>query len=124
MRKIDVLIVGGAAVGSAAAYFLASQPDFGGKVLVLEQEFSYEKCATARSAASIRHQFSTPQNIQLSQFGSHFIKHIADYLSVDGEVPDVGFHEGGYLFLATPAGQDILVRREGRCRPPALAPWP
>ena len=108
MQQADVLIVGGAAVGSAAAYFLAAQPDFTGKVLVLEQDFSYEKCATALSAASIRHQFSTPENIRLSQFGSHFLKHIADYLAVDGEVPEVGFHERGYLFLATAAGQGIL----------------
>jgi glycine/D-amino acid oxidase-like deaminating enzyme len=108
MDKPDVLIVGGAAVGSSAAFFLAAQPDFQGKVLVLEQDFSYEKCATALSAASIRHQFSTPENIRLSQFGSHFLKNIADYLSVDGEVPEVSFHERGYLFLATASGQGIL----------------
>jgi glycine/D-amino acid oxidase-like deaminating enzyme len=108
MEKTDVLIVGGAAVGSAAAFFLAAQPGFQGRVLVLEQDFSYEKCATALSAASIRHQFSTPENIRLSQFGSHFLKHIADYLSVDGEVPAVGFHERGYLFLATEGGHAIL----------------
>lgn len=108
MQKTDVLIVGGAAVGSSAAFFLASQPDFTGKILVLEQDFSYERCATALSAASIRHQFSTPENIRLSQFGSHFLKNIGDYLAVDGEVPAVGFHEKGYLFLATEAGRDIL----------------
>ena len=108
MDKPDVLIVGGAAVGSSAAFFLAAQPDFQGKVLVLEQDFSYEKCATALSAASIRHQFSTPENIRLSQFGSHFLKNMADYLTVDGEVPEVSFHERGYLFLATASGQGIL----------------
>ena len=108
MQSADVLIVGGAAVGSAAAYFLAAQADFQGTVRVLEQDFSYEKCATALSAASIRHQFSTPENIRLSQFGSHFLKNIADYLTVDGEVPEVGFHERGYLFLATEAGRAIL----------------
>ncbi|NVO04513.1 MAG: FAD-binding oxidoreductase, partial [Rhodoferax sp.] len=108
MQPADVLIVGGAAVGTAAAFFLASQPDFKGKVVVLEQDFSYEKCATALSAASIRHQFSTPENIRLSQFGSHFLQHIGDYLAVDGEVPEVGFHERGYLFLATDAGRAIL----------------
>jgi glycine/D-amino acid oxidase-like deaminating enzyme len=108
MQHADVVIVGGAAVGSAAAYFLASQPGFQGKIWVLEQDFSYEKCATALSAASIRHQFSTPENIQLSQFGSHFLKHMGDYLTVDGAVPEVGFHERGYLFLATEAGRTIL----------------
>lgn len=108
MDKPDVLVVGGAAVGSSAAFFLAAQPDFQGKVLVLEQDFSYEKCATTLSAASIRHQFSTPENIRLSQFGSHFLKNMADYLTVDGEVPQVSFHERGYLFLATASGQGVL----------------
>lgn len=108
MRQVDVIIVGGAAVGSSAAYFLASQADFKGSVLVLEKDFSYEKCATARSAASIRHQFSTPGNIRMSQFGTQFIQHIGEHLAVDGEAPEVGFHEGGYLFLASHAGRPVL----------------
>lgn len=104
----DVLIVGGAAVGSAAAYFLASEPGFQGRVLVLEQDMRYEKSATALSAASIRHQFSTPENIRLSQFGTQFLKTMATELTVDGHVPDFGFKEKGYLFLATPAGLEVL----------------
>ena len=104
----DVLIVGGAAVGSAAAFFLASQPDFRGRVLVLEQDLRYERSATALSAASIRHQFSTPENIRLSQFGTTFLKTMAEPLSVDGQAPDFGFKERGYLFLATPAGLQVL----------------
>lgn len=108
MKNFDVIIVGGAAVGSAAAYFLAAQADFKGSVLVLEQDFSYEKCATTLSAASIRHQFSTPGNIQMSQFGTQFIKHIDEHLTVNGEAPEIGFHEGGYLFLASNAGRTIL----------------
>ena len=109
MKYVDVVIVGGAVVGSAAAYFLSAQTGFKGSVLVVEKDFTYEHSATARSAASIRHQFSTPENIRMSQFGSHFIQNIGDYLAGDGEVPDVGFHEGGYLFLATPAGRDVLA---------------
>ena len=108
MKYVDVVIVGGAVVGSAAAYFLRAQTGFKGSVLVVEKDFTYEHSATARSAASIRHQFSTPENIRMSQFGTHFIQNIGDYLAVDGEVPDLGFHEGGYLFLATPAGRDVL----------------
>ena len=108
METFDVVIVGGAATGSAAAYFLAAASDFKGSVLVLEKDFSYERCATARSAASIRHQFSTPENIRMSQYGTQFIQHIGSHLSVDGEVPDVAFHEAGYLFLATASGRVVL----------------
>ena len=107
-HSADVVIVGGAAVGSAAAYFLASQAGFGGSVLVLEQDPTYQYCASTRSAASIRHQFSTPENIQMSQFGSAFVRRLADHLTVGDQRPEVGFHEGGYLFLATAAGQAIL----------------
>ena len=106
--NFDVVIVGGAAVGSATAYFLAAQPDFGGSVLVIEKDFSYQKCATTLSAASIRHQFSTPGNIRMSQFGSAFIRNAAGTLAVDGEAPDVGFREAGYLFLASAAGREVL----------------
>jgi FAD-dependent oxidoreductase domain-containing protein 1 len=104
----DVIIIGGAAVGSAAAFFLASSPGFKGRVLVLEQDLGFEFCATARSAASIRHQFSTPGNIAMSRFGTEFLRRLPEHLSVDGVAPDVGFHEGGYLFLATAAGEAVL----------------
>jgi glycine/D-amino acid oxidase-like deaminating enzyme len=107
-ERFDVVIIGGAAVGSAAAFFLAASPAFSGSVLVLEQDFSYQRCATTLSAASIRHQFSTPGNIRMSQFGTDFIRAIGNTLAVDGEAPDVGFVEAGYLFLATPAGSQVL----------------
>jgi len=106
--QTDVLIVGGAAVGSATAYFLASQPSFKGSILVVEQDPTYARSATALSAASIRHQFSTPENIRLSQFGSSFLKSVGEHLSVDGEAPAIGFQERGYLFLATAQGLGIL----------------
>lgn len=108
MEHHEVVIVGGAAVGSAAAYFLASAPDFDGSLLVLEQDFSYRHCATTRSVASVRHQFSTPENIHMSLFGSHFIAEAAALLQVDGVAPDLGWREAGYLFLASAAGLGVL----------------
>jgi FAD-dependent oxidoreductase domain-containing protein 1 len=108
MQCFDVIIVGGAVIGSAAAYFLGAQAQFGGTLLVLEQDFSYQRCATALSVASIHHQFSTPENIRMSMFGSEFVATLGATLAVDGEAPDVGFHEGGYLFLASAAGIDTL----------------
>lgn len=103
-----VVIVGGAAIGSAAAYFLTANPDFKGSVSVIEQDPSYQRCATTLSAASIRHQFSTPENIQMSQFGTEFLHHFAHRLAVDGYAPDPAFTEKGYLFLATSQGVPIL----------------
>lgn len=107
-NHFDVVIIGGAAVGSAAAYFLTSDPSFSGSVLVIEKDLSYEFCATALSAASIRHQFSTPENIMMSQFGTQFLRKFSVAMEVNGEQPDAAFHEGGYLFLATPSGMNVL----------------
>lgn len=105
----DVIIVGGAAVGSAAAYFLTANPDFNGSVLVIEKDFTYQYCATTLSAASIRHQFSTPENIQMSLFGTQFLRDFATTMQVNNDSPDPAFHEGGYLFLAnTDSGKHIL----------------
>lgn len=109
MAHYDVVIVGGAVTGSSAAYHLAANPDFSGKVLVLEKDPSYRKCASALSAASIRLQFSTAVNIKISLHGIEFIRNIGDLLEVDGDRPDIGFHEDGYLFLATDAGRDTLA---------------
>ena len=36
------------------------------------------------------------------------MKHVGEYLSVEGEAPSIPFTEWGYLFLATPAGLAIL----------------
>lgn len=108
MEQHEVVIVGGAAVGSAAAYFLASAPDFDGSLLVLEQDFSYQHCATTRSVASVRHQFSTPENIRMSMFGSEFIAAAGTLLQLDGVAPELGWHEAGYLFLASAAGLGVL----------------
>lgn len=102
----DVCIAGGGVVGSATAYFLAADPDFDGSIAVLEPDRDYAGGATARSVGSLRQQFSTPVNIAMSQFAVRFLAHIGEYLAVDGDTPDIGFHAGGYLFLATDAMRD------------------
>ena len=102
-KHYDVVIIGGGVSGSSSAYFLASNPGFSGSVLVVEREPTYEHSPSARATGGFRQQFSTAENIQIGLFGVHFIKHIDEYLTVDGEVPDVGFREEGYLLLASPA---------------------
>lgn len=109
-ESYDVVIVGGAAMGSATAYFLAANPDFDGSVLVVERDPTYETCATTRSWGGLRQQFSTPANIEMSLFGAHFVKHVGDYLGLNGETPDLSFHENGYLFMASENGLPILKK--------------
>ncbi|MCB9957588.1 MAG: FAD-binding oxidoreductase [Rhodospirillaceae bacterium] len=104
----DVAIIGGAAIGSAVASFLKAELGFTGRVVVVERDPSYRDCSTTRSAASIRTQFSTAVNIALSRFGFDYLRRADETLAVDGELPPINLVERGYLYLATPAGLQIL----------------
>jgi glycine/D-amino acid oxidase-like deaminating enzyme len=104
-ERFDVVIVGGAAIGSAVAYFLLHDLEFAGTVAVIERDPTYARAATTLSAASIRQQFSTPENIRMSRFGIAFF----DGLKLRfGRDASVGFRAGGYLLLADAAGRDVL----------------
>ncbi len=100
-QRYDVAIAGGGVMGGAVAYFLAADPDFDGSVAVIERDPSYETCTTGRSWGGFRQQFSTPENVRMSQFGIEFFRRVAESLEVEGEAPDLGFKEPGYLFLAS-----------------------
>src|SRR5690625_3408503 len=104
----DVVIVGGAAIGSATAYFLSMCADFQGRILVVERDHAYSQAATTLSTSAIRQQFSNPLSVRISQFGISFIRDFHNNVEVDGEAPDIGFHENGYLYLATDSGIDTL----------------
>jgi sarcosine oxidase len=108
LQTADILIAGGGVVGSSTAYFLTATPGFRGRVLVVEKDPTYGEAATARSAGGIRQQFSTPENIRMSQFGAAFVKNVAEHLSLPGERAQLPFVEQGYLFLATPSGLPVL----------------
>ncbi|WP_025897698.1 NAD(P)/FAD-dependent oxidoreductase [Sneathiella glossodoripedis] len=98
--KHDVVIIGGGVVGSAIAYFLSKFAGSDTSIAVIEKDSSYQFGSTARSAGGIRQQFSTPENIRISQFAVEFLRDISTHLGIDGEKVDVSFTEGGYLFLA------------------------
>jgi sarcosine oxidase len=80
-------------------------------VVVLERD-AIGRGATADAAGGIRQQFSTPENVLISAFGASFIKSAAEHLTVGGEAPNLQFHEGGYLFLATGAGLQTLIANQ------------
>ncbi len=108
----DVVIVGGGAIGGSVACFLLSDPAFDGTVTVIERDPTYALASSARSAASIRQQFSTPENIRMSQFSIGWLRDAERTLTVDddpGGTVDLGLHEGGYLYLAT-AGSEAALR--------------
>jgi glycine/D-amino acid oxidase-like deaminating enzyme len=104
----DVVIIGGGAVGSSIAYFLASNADFRGKVTVIERDPTYRYASSALSLSSIRVQFSTPTNMHLSAFGMEFLKGAPQHLAVDGEPASVGYIQRPYMFLASAEGRAVL----------------
>lgn len=105
----DVVIIGGAVHGSSTAYWLASNPDFTGTILVIERDPTYATASTSLSAGGIRVQYSNAANVQIGQFGYDYIHDFPELMEVDGDKPDLGYHPGGYLFLAnTPEMVQVL----------------
>jgi FAD-dependent oxidoreductase domain-containing protein 1 len=97
-ERFDVVIVGGGAMGSAVAAFLLDDPGFTGSVAIIERDPAFRRASSALSAASIRQQFSTPENIRMSRFSFGWLR----------DNVDVGLHESGYLYLAPPEGVATL----------------
>jgi glycine/D-amino acid oxidase-like deaminating enzyme len=92
-----VVIVGGAIMGSFCAWSLR-QSGFTGQVTVVEKDPTYQFSSTALSAAGIRTQFGTPENIRMSLFAADMFRNIK---AVFGEDADVGYREQGYLILGS-----------------------
>jgi glycine/D-amino acid oxidase-like deaminating enzyme len=104
----DVVIIGGAIMGSSTAWWL-TEMGFPGRVLVIERDPTYEKAATALSFSCIRQQFSTELNIRISQFGADFVQSLRQRMGGDARVPELKIQNFGYLYLAdTEAFADVL----------------
>ena len=100
-RGRHIVIIGGGVIGSAIAAFLGERGAADG-VTIIERDPSYRRASSALSTSSIRQQFSTALNIQLSQAGMAFLRSVRD---------EVGLVEPGYLYVASEAGRDALARQ-------------
>ena len=98
--KYDVVIIGGAIMGSSTAWFLSQNPDFNGTILVVEKDQKYEFCSTAHTTSCIRQQFSTKLNVEISQFAANFINNFHKYMDSDARVPKLKIKSFGYMYLA------------------------
>jgi FAD-dependent oxidoreductase domain-containing protein 1 len=104
MAKYDVVIIGGAIVGSSVAYYLR-EAGFTGSIALVERDPQFEHAATTLSCASIRQQFSIPENIRLSQFTLGLFRRLKEEFGAEA---DIGFRENGYLILSTDEGLPVL----------------
>ncbi|MER9138242.1 FAD-binding oxidoreductase [Mesorhizobium sp. M0830] len=102
--RYDIVIIGGAIVGSSVAYYLREE-GFSGSIALIERDPQFAHAATTLSMASIRQQFSIPENIRLSQFTLKLFRRLKEEFGADA---DIGFREGGYLILAGEDGLPIL----------------
>lgn len=120
MRALRVAIIGGGAIGAACALFLKRLGGAEVQVQVIEADPGLRLASSARSAASIRQQFSQAVNVQMSRFGWQLLSDPAAWLAVHDQVPELGLVRSGYLFLATTTlgarrlrAQQALQRAEG-----------
>jgi glycine/D-amino acid oxidase-like deaminating enzyme len=108
--RYDVIIVGGAIMGSSAAWFLSDDPDFEGSVLVVEKDPSYEFASTTHTNSCMRQQFSEELNVRISQFAADFVTNLPRYMGDDDRVPDLKVHNFGYMYLADNNGFANVLR--------------
>jgi glycine/D-amino acid oxidase-like deaminating enzyme len=104
MAGYDIAIIGGAIVGSSLAWYLREE-GFAGSIALIEQDASFAHASTTLSCASIRQQFSIPENIRLSQFTLKLFRELKE---IFGPEADIAFREKGYLILASEAGLPVL----------------
>jgi glycine/D-amino acid oxidase-like deaminating enzyme len=104
MAHYDIVIIGGAIVGSSLAYYLRKE-GFSGSIALVERDPQFTHAATTLSMASIRQQFSIPENIRLSQFTLGLFRGLKEEFGAEA---DIGFREGGYLILAGENGLPTL----------------
>ena len=104
MTQSDVVICGGAVIGSAIAWNLGQiAPEL--TVTVIEPDPSFQHSSTALSASGIRQQFSDPLNVAIGQFGVGFIKDAPARWGLD-----LNLREQGYLYLSNSASGAQVLR--------------
>jgi len=103
MDAYDAAIVGGAATGSATAFYLSQfEPNM--RIAVVEMDPAYEFCSTLRSDGNLRVQFNLEENIRMSLFTLQLLESFEDDMAVGGWRPDPAPRHQGNLFLANEAG--------------------
>lgn len=108
-RNFDVIIVGGAVMGSSVAYhLLAAEPKI--KVAVLERDPTYTRASTALSLGGVRVQFSLKENILISLYAQEFFSRFEEEMAVEEEKPSIDYRRAGYLFLIEGAGKAAAER--------------
>ncbi|GFT41526.1 FAD-dependent oxidoreductase domain-containing protein 1 [Nephila pilipes] len=107
----EYVVVGGGIMGSSIAYSLKNRAPDSFEVMVIERDPKYTRASTTLSVGGIRQQYSLEENIKLSMYSADFLRNVKQHLSVlDDDPPDIQFQPQGYLFLATEAGVEQMLK--------------
>lgn len=104
-KTVDIVIIGGGIMGSAAAYYLI-QADPQLKLAVIERDPTYARASTTLSAANVRVQFSLPENVKISQYAIAVLEQFEEAMAIEEEKPRIHFRQEGNLFLVDEAGNE------------------
>jgi glycine/D-amino acid oxidase-like deaminating enzyme len=96
--KRDVIIVGGAAMGAATAYYLKSLEP-GLAMTVVERDPTYRQSSTVLSDGNVRIQFNLEENIKMSLYAFEVLADFSERMAVGEWRPDVAARHQGNLFL-------------------------
>ena len=111
-KSYDVVIIGGANMGSSVASFLGQNQDFNGSVLVVEKDLNFQFASTAHSNDCMRQQFANDINIEIAQYGAEYVKNLRRNLGDDPEVPNLTIRDFGYLYLSDNEAFTQVLQRD------------
>jgi glycine/D-amino acid oxidase-like deaminating enzyme len=94
----DVVVVGGAVMGAATAYYLKHfDPSI--RVVVAERDPTYRQSSTVLSDGNVRIQFNLEENIRMSQYGLEALTDFGERMAVGDWKPEPAPRHQGNLFL-------------------------
>lgn len=110
MTAADVVIVGGAVVGSSVGYHLR-QDGFTGRIVIVERDETYARASSNLAMGGIRQQFGSAVNIRLAQYSIAFYRDFDRRMSAGGHTARAWFRQRGYLFLVDAPHAERFERR-------------
>ena len=95
----DVIIMGGGIIGASIAYHLRRDDPGIGRVMVIEQDWTYARAAAPMSMGGIRQQYSAACNVALARYSLPFYEQFDAHMAGAWGIPQAHFHQRGYLVL-------------------------